>query len=183
MREKGILVDANDMEIGTEEKVAAHKKGLLHRAFSVFIFNKNGEALLQQRATDKYHSGGLWSNACCSHPKPGETIHDASHRRLREEMGIVCRLKKAFHFIYKSALDQGLTEHELDHVFIGEFSGEVQPNPQEVRDYKWIKIEELIHDLKEYPERYTIWFKLALKETLQHPLLKSYKFQCLNLNL
>jgi len=168
MPEEVILVDSHDKEIGSAEKTDAHVKGLLHRAFSVFVFNSKGEMLLQQRARNKYHSGGLWSNTCCSHPKPGESVDDASKRRLQEEMGFTCKLKKVFHFIYKSALDKGMTEHELDHVFIGKFEGTVQPNSDEVHSYRWVTIERLLQDLIESPDNYTIWFKLALQETLQH---------------
>jgi len=122
-KELVVLVDENDNEIGVEEKINAHRKGLLHRAFSIFVFNSKNELLLQKRAADKYHSGGLWSNTCCSHPRPGENLKDAAHRRLQEEMGFDCSLREVFSFLYKKSFDNGLTEHELDHVFFGKFDG------------------------------------------------------------
>lgn len=162
-----VLVDENDVVQGTMEKMEAHEKGLLHRAFSVFIFNKKGEMLLQQRAFSKYHSGGLWTNACCSHPREGESYSDAAHRRLMEEMGFDCELDEAFHFIYKKELDKGLTEHELDHVFIGEYEGEIDFNKDEVNTYQYISKEALLEDLKVHPENYTEWFKICLNEVLE----------------
>lgn len=162
-----ILVDENDNQIGLMEKMEAHEKGLLHRAFSVFIFNTKGEMLLHQRAISKYHSGGLWTNACCSHPRDNEATIDAAHRRLGEEMGFDCEIKEEFHFTYKSALDSGLTEHELDHVYIGEYEGEINPNPEEVESYKYISIPALTKDMEESPEKYTEWFKICLEEVLK----------------
>lgn len=161
-----ILVDEKDNQLGLMEKMEAHEKGLLHRAFSVFLFNSKGEMLLQQRAISKYHSGGLWTNACCSHPRGGEKTIDAAHRRLEEEMGFDCAIEKAFHFIYKSALDNDLTEHELDHVFIGQYEGEIKPNPEEVESYKYIAVPELVEDVKNNPQNYTEWFKICLEEVL-----------------
>jgi len=166
MSEKVILVDENDREIGVEEKIKAHEDGKLHRAFSIFIFNSKGEMLLQRRAKHKYHSGGLWSNACCSHPRPNESLEDAIHRRLKEEMGFDCKLKKAFHFIYEVYLDNGLKEHEFDHVFIGVYGGDVNLNLDEVMDFKWICIEKLLEDIQKNGEKYTPWFKIALKRVL-----------------
>jgi len=163
-----ILVDKNDQPVGGMEKMEAHEKGILHRAFSVFLFNKKGEMLLQQRAFSKYHSGGLWTNACCSHPRKGEATIDAAHRRLEEEMGFDCEVKKAFHFIYKSKLDNDLTEHELDHVFLGEYEGVINPNPEEVESYKYISMPELALDVKENPADYTEWFKICLEEVLTY---------------
>ena len=163
-----ILVDENDNEIGVEEKIKAHEDGKLHRAFSIFIFNSNGEMLLQQRAKNKYHSGGLWTNACCSHPRPNEKIEDAVHSRLMEEMGFDTELKEVFSFIYNAKFDNGLTEHELDHVFIGRYNGEVKPNPEEADDYKWAKIEWLENDVKLHPDKYTVWFKIALPKVIKH---------------
>ena len=168
MKETLILVDNNDNEIGTEEKMKAHEDAKLHRAFSVFIFNLKGEMLLQQRAVSKYHSGGLWTNSCCSHPRPGEEVTAAAHRRLMEEMGFDCEIEKKFHFIYKAEFDHGLTEHELDHVFMGKYNGEIIPNPEEVENYKWIKTDELINDIELNPDKYTVWFKIALKEVLNY---------------
>ncbi len=161
-----ILVNEKDEPIGTMEKMEAHEKGLLHRAFSVFIFNTKGEMLLQQRAKSKYHSGGLWTNACCSHPRKGEETIDAAHRRLQEEMGFDCPIEKQFHFIYKSKLDNNLTEHELDYVFTGTYEGEIYPNPEEVESYKYMKIKDLEIDVEQHPQSYTEWFKICLKEVL-----------------
>jgi len=163
-----VLVDEKDTEIGVMEKMEAHEKGLLHRAFSVFTFNSKGELLLQKRASSKYHSGGLWTNTCCSHPREGESPIDAAHRRLMEEMGFDCSLNKAFDFIYKRALDNDLTEHELDHVFIGNFDGVPEMNPEEVEDYKYIGIEELIVDIEKSPQNYTEWFKICLAEVIKN---------------
>ncbi len=164
MKARVILVDENDKEIGFEEKMEAHKTGKLHRAFSIFVFNSKGELLLQRRARDKYHSGGLWSNTCCSHPRVGETLEEAVHRRLKEEMGFDCELREAFHFIYKARVGD-LTEHELDHVFIGRYNGEVNPNPDEVEEYKWVPVASLSKDMKVHPENYTEWFKIAFERT------------------
>ncbi len=161
-----ILVDENDNQLGLMEKIEAHEKGLLHRAFSVFLFNSKGEMLIHQRAFSKYHSGGLWTNACCSHPRDQEKTIDAAHRRLEEEMGFDCEIKEVFHFTYKSALDNGLTEHELDHVYIGEYEGEINPNPEEVESYKYISITDLTKDIQENPQGYTEWFKICLEEVL-----------------
>ncbi|MGQ9719966.1 MAG: isopentenyl-diphosphate Delta-isomerase [Candidatus Jordarchaeum sp.] len=161
------LVDENDKELGSEEKIKTHKEGRLHRAFSIFIFNSKGEMLLQKRAKSKYHSGGLWSNACCSHPRPGENLEYAAHRRLKEEMGFDCDLRKVFHFIYKTSLDNKLTEHEFDHVFIGDYDGVVKINPEEAEDFKWIKIDILKESVQRHPENYTEWFKIALSEVLK----------------
>ncbi len=168
MKEYVILVDDADTQIGTQEKMKAHEQANLHRAFSVFIFNSKGEMLLQQRAKDKYHSGGLWTNACCSHPRPGEETIGAAHRRLQEEMGFDCELEEAFHFIYKTDFDHGLTEHELDHVFIGQYENSITPNPNEVEDYKWINVENLKKEMKENPVIFTSWFIIAFDEVLKH---------------
>ena len=155
-----ILVDENDQEIGSMEKQEAHEKGLLHRAFSVFVFNENKELLLQQRALTKYHSAGLWTNTCCSHPRIGETIEQAAHRRLMEEMGFDCELTSKSSFIYKAAFENGLTEHELDHILVGTFNGEISFNPTEVKNIKWISLEELEIDLIKNNQNYTAWFKI-----------------------
>jgi isopentenyl-diphosphate delta-isomerase len=163
-----ILVDANDLPIGKMEKMEAHEKALLHRAISVFIFNDEGKWLLQQRTFDKYHSKGLWTNASCSHPFPGEDSLAAANRRLSEEMGMCAELKEIFSFTYKQELESGLTEHEFDHVFIG-FSNELpQPNPDEVMDYKYISTLDLIKDMAQNPENYTVWFKLIFERVIQH---------------
>jgi isopentenyl-diphosphate delta-isomerase len=162
MEEFVVLVDTADREIGIKEKLKAHGDGDLHRAFSICLFNSRDQLLLQQRAFSKYHSGGLWTNTCCSHPRPQEDLLGAAHRRLTEEMGIVCPLKPLFSFIYRAELDGGLTEHEFDHVFIGAFEGDPAPNPEEVASWKWIGKEELLADVKAHPELYTAWFKILL---------------------
>lgn len=156
-----ILVDEHDEEIGIMEKMEAHEKAVLHRAFSVFIFNAKGEMLLQQRADTKYHSGGLWTNACCSHPRPGEKIIDAATRRLPEELGFKASLSKVFHFTYSAPFDNGLTEHEFDHVFVGTFDGVIQPNPAEVQDYCFKTMDDIAASLETTPALYTVWFHVA----------------------
>ena len=162
-----ILVDENDNELGLMEKMEAHEKGVLHRAFSVFVFNGKGEVMLQQRAFEKYHSGGLWTNTCCSHPRKGETVLEAAHRRMEEEMGFDCELEEQFHFIYNRKLDKGLTEHELDHVVFGKFDGIPNLNPEEVADYKWVNMQELKTDISENPNQYTEWFKICFDEVFE----------------
>lgn len=159
--EQVILVDENDNPAGLAEKMDAHKKGLLHRAFSVFIFNPKGEMLLQQRALEKYHSGGLWTNACCSHPVPGEEMTHTIYRRLKEEMGFAATVEKAFHFIYRAEFENGLTEYEVDHVFAGEYEGPVIFNTDEVMDYCYKDMESIGQSLKGNPGKYTVWFSLA----------------------
>ena len=162
-----VLVDTDDHEVGVAEKLAAHRQGLLHRAFSVFVLNEAGELLLQRRATGKYHSGGLWTNTCCSHPRPGEDIANAARRRLREEMGIHSDLVPAFTFVYRADLDAGLIEHELDHVFVGRYQGDPDPNPSEVEGWWWAGLSEIEVDVARRPEAYTVWFKLALPKLLE----------------
>jgi len=159
MAEQVVLVDKNNTELGVMEKLEAHEKGLLHRAFSIFIFNKKGELLLQQRNSSKYHSGGLWSNTVCSHPRPEEKYEDAVHRRLQEEMGFDCELHKLSCIIYKAKFENGLTEHEYDCVFRGKYDGDVYPDEIEVEEYKWVGIDELKADMKKNPVIYTYWFK------------------------
>jgi isopentenyl-diphosphate Delta-isomerase len=161
--ERVILVDERDREVGVAEKMRAHAEGLLHRAFSVFVFDRAGRLLLQRRALSKYHSGGLWSNTCCSHPRPGETVAAAARRRLAEEMSFDCELRPAFEFLYRAELGGGLTEHEYDHVFVGSFDGEPRPDPSEVGDWRWIGWEELREDLAARPQRYSYWLRLALE--------------------
>lgn len=168
MLQEVILVNEQDEPIGVMEKMAAHEQALLHRAFSVFIFNSKGEMLLQQRAFDKYHSPGLWTNACCSHPNPGETTDAAAMRRLMEELGFSTPVKKAFHFTYKAPFDNGLTEYEFDHVYIGEYEGQLSPNPEEVSAFRFIDLPSLESDMKNNPSSYTAWFLLA------YPLLKDW---------
>lgn len=166
--EKVILVDLNDQVLGEMEKMEAHRKGLLHRAFSVFILNSSNELLLHQRAWDKYHSGGLWTNACCSHPRPGENLINAGKRRLFEEMGLKADLKELYSFIYRAELDCDLTEHEFDHVLLG-YSDEIpSPASEEVAAWKYISIEEIKKDLKNSPENYTFWFKETFPNFLEH---------------
>lgn len=162
MKQEVILVDEHDEAVGTGEKMATHRTGDLHRAFSIFIFNPQGQMLLHRRAEGKYHSGGLWTNACCSHPRPGESTAEAAHRRLQEEMGFDTELEEAFRFIYRAELDNDLVEHELDHVLVGTYDGVPEPDPEEVGDWKWVDLEELEEDLEERPERYTAWFKAAV---------------------
>lgn len=169
-----ILVNEFDEEIGVMEKLEAHQKGLLHRAFSVFIFNDQNEMLLQKRALDKYHSGGLWTNTCCSHPSENETILDAGVRRLKEEMNYKADLHTSFSFIYKVALDNDLTEHELDHVLIGKSNVNPVLNPDEASDYKWISIDEVSKDLIENKNSYTYWFNLIMSQ-YSNELLESLK--------
>ena len=167
MPNKIILVDKEDNEIGTEFKLKAHKEGKLHRAFSIFIFNSKGELLLQRRALKKYHSGGLWTNSCCSHPNPGEEILFSVHRRLKEEMGFDCDMEEIFSFIYKARLDRGLTENEFDHVFIGKFDGTPEINKKEAEEVKWVSYDFLEKDIKENPEKYTYWFKACYKKVFE----------------
>lgn len=166
-----ILVDTEDNELGTMEKMEAHQKGLLHRAFSVLLFDRSGKVLLQKRAKNKYHSSGLWTNTCCSHPLPGEPLEDAASRRLKEEMGIDVRPDFSYSFIYKAELDQNLTEHELDHVFVGIFDGPPQINKKEVEDWKYVDLQWLREDMLTHPEDYTVWFKLIVN----HPQLNSIR--------
>jgi isopentenyl-diphosphate delta-isomerase len=159
--EEVILVDEFDQPLGTMEKMEAHRRGLLHRAFSVFIFNSRGEMLLQQRAPDKYHSAGLWSNACCSHPRPGEEIADAASRRLREELGFTTPLEKLFHFTYKSEFGNGLTEYEFDHVFVGVYDEPIHANAAEVSDCRYESFDNIRECLRLEPGSYTSWFHVA----------------------
>lgn len=159
-----VLVDENDQEIGSMEKMEVHQKGLLHRAFSILIFNSKNEILLQQRALDKYHSGGLWTNTCCSHPRINETTLQAANRRLQEEMGFTTVLKEEFSFIYRAELDGNMIEHELDHVFFGTFEGDIHFNKEEVNDFKWVSLPDLMNDVEKSPSSYTEWFKILLFE-------------------
>ncbi len=159
--EQVVLVNEKDETVGAMDKMEAHKKGLLHRAFSVFVFNSKGEMLLQRRALNKYHSGGLWTNSCCSHPQPGEEVHRAAVRRLQEEMGFVTAVEKIFDFVYKAEFDNGLTEHEFDHVFAGEYEGTIDFNPAEVMDYCYRSLDEVRNDLQQQPGKFTAWFHLA----------------------
>lgn len=159
-----ILVDENDVQIGLMPKLEAHEKAVLHRAFSVFVLNAKKEVMLQQRAAHKYHSPLLWTNTCCSHQREGETNIQAGTRRLREEMGFETPLTDVFHFIYKAPFDNGLTEHELDHVLIGFYEEAPEINPDEVADWKWMSIEAIKTDMQAQPELYTAWFKIIFNE-------------------
>ena len=165
-----VLVNENDEEIGFMPKIEVHEKGILHRAFSIFIFNYKLELLLQKRAEDKYHSAGLWSNTCCSHPFPGEETSDAANRRLKEEMGLTADLRFAFSFIYKAELDNGLIEHELDHIYYGKSDDIPLINPEEVSDYKYISLSDLARDMQSNPEKYTEWFKICFNKVVQQIL-------------
>ena len=166
--EEVILVNQENEQIGTMPKMEAHEKALLHRAFSVFIINKDGEIMLQQRAASKYHSPLLWTNTCCSHQRVGETNIEAGKRRLQEEMGFVAELKELFSFIYKAPFDNGLTEHEYDHVMIGDFNSEPKINPEEVEDWKWMSPELVKEDIIDNPEQYTVWFKIIFEKFFQY---------------
>lgn len=167
-KEDVVLITEQDEPIGLMEKQEAHVAGVLHRAFSVFIFNDKGELLIQQRAFEKYHTPGKWTNTCCSHPRDGETYEEGAIRRLQEEMGFTCPIEYQFNFIYKADVGQGLTEHELDHVFKGVYNEEPVINPEEVAAYKWIDFDELQQDIQNNPEQYTPWFRIILKEYLAH---------------
>ena len=166
--EQVILVDEQDQPIGLMEKQAAHIGPHLHRAFSVFIFNSKGELLMQQRALSKYHSPGLWTNTCCSHPRSGETLEEATSRRLMEEMGMTCPMHEVYTFIYKAPVGQGLTEHEFDHVFIGQSDDIPNINTDEVASWKYMRLDDLKKDLELYPELYTEWFKITFEEMTRH---------------
>ena len=165
--EQVILVDKDDCEIGVMEKMDAHKQSVLHRAFSVFLFNPQGKMLLQQRALTKYHSAGLWTNTCCSHPRPGETLENAVSRRLIEEMGINTKVFKAFDFIYQAELPDNLNEYEFDHVFIGNYDADVRPNHLEVANFVYQSIEEVEANLQSHPEKYTVGFKIAFPKVVE----------------
>jgi isopentenyl-diphosphate delta-isomerase len=156
-----VLVNENDEEVGKMPKMEAHQKGLLHRAFSVFIFDSKGRMLLQQRAAEKYHGANLWTNACCSHPYPDETVEDAAQRRLKEELGFVTELKEIFSFTYYAMVENNLIEHEYDHVFAGEYENKIHPNPHEVGDYKFEHMKRIKEEIESHSEEFTSWFKIA----------------------
>lgn len=166
--EKVILVDKNDQPIGLMPKMEAHEKALLHRAFSVFVFNDKNELMIQQRALGKYHSPGLWANTCCSHQRQGETNIEAGKRRLQEEMGFSTELRDSISFIYKAPFDNGLTEHEFDHILIGEYNGEPELNPEEANDWKWMSLEAIKQDMQTSPKNYTEWFKIIFDNYYKH---------------
>lgn len=163
-----ILVNEKDEQIGLMEKIEAHEKALLHRAFSVFVFNKKGELMLQQRALTKYHTPGLWTNTCCSHQREGESNIEAGKRRLMEEMGFSTDLKDTISFIYKAPFDNGLTEHEYDHILIGYYEADPKPNPDEVNAWKWMSLEAVKNDIEENPAIYTEWFKIIFDKYYKH---------------
>ena len=162
-----ILVDEQDREIGVAGKMEVHQKGQLHRAFSVFIFDSGGRLLLQKRALDKYHSPGLWTNTCCSHPRPGEKTEEAAARRLREEMGFETPLTEIFHFTYRASFENGLVEHEYDHVFAGEYEGPVNPAPEEASEYTYLHLYKINKMLQDNPDQFTPWFNIAFPRVEQ----------------
>jgi isopentenyl-diphosphate delta-isomerase len=166
MPEHVILVDETDAEIGTAEKMQAHSEGSLHRALSIFVFNSQGALLVQRRARTKYHSGGLWSNTCCSHPRPSELTVDAAHRRLREEMGFDCELRHVLSFIYKADLGAGMYEHEYDHVFSGRYDGDPIPDRTEVDAWRWSDVHAVARSIAARPSDYSQWFRIALEQLL-----------------
>lgn len=166
--EQVILVNEKDEQIGLMPKMEAHEKALLHRAFSVFVFNDRNELMIQRRALGKYHSPGLWTNTCCSHQREGESNIAAGKRRLQEEMGFTTELEETVSFIYKAPFDNGLTEHEYDHILVGHYNKEPQLNPEEADDYKWVGLEELKEDMKKNPARYTEWFKIIFDKYYKH---------------
>lgn len=171
-----ILVNESDEAIGTMEKIEAHQKGLLHRAFSVFIFDNEGKMLLQQRSQEKYHGGLLWTNACCSHPYPEEEVHEAAQRRLQEELGFSASLQKIFSFTYRANVENNLVEHEFDHVFAGKYEGIIDANPHEVADHKYVKMETIRQEIDQHPNHFTSWFKIAFPHIeewwkKQHPTI------------
>ena len=168
MKEEVILVDTSDNPIGTMPKMEAHEKAALHRAFSVFIINKEGQLMLQQRAFHKYHSPGLWTNTCCSHQRLGETNLEAGARRLQEEMGFETPLEELFSFIYKAPFDNGLTEHELDHILLGYYDSVPEINEEEVASWKWMDLEQVAEEKKTKPENYTVWFKIIFDRFYKH---------------
>jgi isopentenyl-diphosphate delta-isomerase len=163
MNDKVILVDTNDQPLGEMNKLEVHQKGLLHRAFSIFIFNDKGELLLQRRSAEKYHSANLWTNTCCSHPMPEESTLAAARRRLKEEMGIEAELEGKFDFIYHANLDNGLIEHEFDHVYTGKYTGEPSLNKTEASGHRWVSVAMLREEIRDYPERFTEWLKIAIR--------------------
>ncbi len=170
-----ILVDKNNRKLGVKEKISVHKEGKLHRAFSIFIFNSRAELLIQQRAKTKYHSGGLWSNTVCSHPKPKETYRQAIHRRLKEEMGFDCQMKKLFCFIYKASFENSLIENEYDCIFIGKFDGKPEPNAEEIMGVKWVSLKKLKQDIIKQPDKYSVWLKVVLKRIKYKQIKKKLK--------
>jgi isopentenyl-diphosphate delta-isomerase len=172
MNEKVVLVDEQDCELGTMDKMQAHTEGRLHRAFSVFLFNTQGEMLLHQRALTKYHCAGLWTNACCSHPRLGETLDEAVSRRLMEELGVAAEVREIHQFVYRAELAEGLIEHEYDYVFVGIVEEHIRPNPQEIANWKFCSIDDTLAEMNNQPELFTPWFRLIMKENT--PLLRNF---------
>ena len=172
IEEQVVLVDENDNQLGLMPKMEAHQKAILHRAFSVFIFNTKNELMLQQRALHKYHSPGLWTNTCCSHQRNGESNLDAGKRRLQEEMGFVAPLQETTSFIYKTPFDNGLTEHELDHILVGNYEKDPIINPEEVAAWKWMPLEDVKKDIINNPDLYTAWFKIIFEKFYEHINIK-----------
>jgi len=164
MPEYILTVDEQDREKGYMEKMEVHEKGILHRAFSVMIFNHKGEVLLQKRAQSKYHSAGLWTNSCCSHQREGETLSEAVSRRIRDELGISCACKEAFTFKYRVEFENGLIEHEIDHVFVGRYDGKIFPNKDEIEEIRWVSPEKLRMEMTEHTEAFTYWFRILMKQ-------------------
>lgn len=164
-----MLVDVADCAIGTEEKLAAHRSGALHRAFSVFVFDGSGNLLLQRRARTKYHSAGLWANTCCGHPRPGEPVLAAAARRLHEEMGLECEVRPLTNFRYLAHVGSGLVEHEFDHILVGRFDGVPAPNPDEVEEWRWAPMSVLTGEIAEHAERFAAWLPIALGALHAHP--------------
>jgi isopentenyl-diphosphate delta-isomerase len=161
-RNQVVLVDEQDQALGEMDKMEAHQKGALHRAFSIFILNSNGQMLIHQRANHKYHGGGLWTNACCSHPQWGEDILVSAGQRLGYEMGLTCALKEVFSFVYNTPVENNLIEHEYDHVLVGYTDQQPLPNPDEVQDYRWISRGDLMQEIAAKPDQFTYWFRMAL---------------------
>jgi isopentenyl-diphosphate delta-isomerase len=170
MEDTILVIDETDKEIGNGSKMDIHRRGILHRAFSIFVFNSKGKLLIQQRLKNKYHSGGLWTNTCCSHQRLGETLEESTHRRLIEEMGFDCELTEIFTFKYRANLDHDLIENELDHVFIGRYEKDPLPNIDEVEGFKWISVADIQKDIKKNPDNYTYWFKLVVNRVIEHYL-------------
>jgi isopentenyl-diphosphate delta-isomerase len=168
MIERVILVDTNNEQVGTMEKMEAHRKGLLHRAFSIFIFNSEGKMLLHQRAHDKYHCGGMWTNAVCSHPRPGENQSQALRRKMKQEMGFFTEVSKAFDYTYRAELNNGLVEYEYDEVFLGTYDGKLSPNPDEVNDYRFASIADISEEIRQNGDSFTPWFKLLFEPISQY---------------
>lgn len=163
-----VLVDEHDRAVGTMGKLEAHRSAVLHRAFSVFVFNSNGHLLLQRRAIGKYHSGGLWSNTCCGHPRPGEHVADAASRRLGEEMGFTCALRPQFDFTYKADVGGGLIEHEFDHVFFGSSDTLPTPDPEEAEEWRYVDPAFLLNEIRATPEHFTVWLRACFPQVMLH---------------